>query len=613
MCKYPSNEANVKSCEICDFKAPRTKMGMKVNGRFVLMSVCAAKPPEKCETLRVFDVTQDTWHSEVELDRGSDNLEARVRTTIVHTLGHKIHRPWSRAAPKMGSWEDEEEPEPDDEEDEEDTAFDDGESGSRKKSASSAHVPISLFDQVLRGASEQVYDPHIGQYVEKTAIEADAKVEDEQTQSDDGKEEQPAFHGMDQDFNYVKSMRRERDVMKERVQVYNQVVSEARAAEIEQRIIEKKDLANSAVLPRNMHQNCALCLQQFHPRNLMGSVAFNAVAEWRASHGEPFPEDDSRLKLQRRYEPVRLCVFCMQFFDKDFVEYVEYHKGTTRIDDPVLSLEGNHADSELDVSVTKRLAGRPTKNAEILIERPGSPVFRDVAFLHLRTMREKPLLMEQVGCQLAKWSNPDNRVKLNFVKPSPPRRKLSNAGSTNTMALPSLSDTVPVSLGGDLASLGSGPASKPEKMALSMSADSASLASLRSAKAKKKRKRKAENSDPAYVPIWQRAPKKKDAAATVTQEAPFGTYLPTEEVRSNAAHTRFPTIEAPSADRGPPKPAAGDGKKARRDLQEAREASAKVYESGGPSSARKKAGRKKRAPGPNEKSKRAEQLKSVYV
>jgi len=303
----------------------------------------------------------------------------------------------------------------------------------------------------------------------------------------------------------------------------------------------------------------------------------------------------------------------MQFFDKDFVEYVEYHKGTTRIDDPVLSLEGNHADSELDVSVTKRLAGRPTKNAEILIERPGSPVFRDVAFLHLRTMREKPLLMEQVGCQLAKWSNPDNRVKLNFVKPSPPRRKLSNAGSTNTMALPSLSDTVPVSLGGDLASLGSGPASKPEKMALSMSADSASLASLRSAKVKKKRKRKAENSDPAYVPIWQRAPKKKDAAATVTQEAPFGTYLPTEEVRSNAAHTRFPTIEAPSADRGPPKPAAGDGKKARRDLQEAREASAKVYESGGPSSARKKAGRKKRAPGPNEKSKRAEQLKSVYV
>ena len=148
-------------------------------------------------------------------------LQARVRTTIVHTLGHKTHRPWSRAAPKMGSWEDEEEPEPDgtppppsriphpsslsparsrcgfsthddsacllarsaDEEDEEDSAFDGGESGRKKKSVSSAHVPISLFDQVLRGASEQVYDPHIGQYVEKTAIEADAKVDDEQTQS----------------------------------------------------------------------------------------------------------------------------------------------------------------------------------------------------------------------------------------------------------------------------------------------------------------------------------------------------------------------------------------------------------------------------------------------
>ena len=92
----------------------------------------------------------------------------------------------------------------------------------------------------------------------------------------------------------------------------------------------------------------------------------------------------------------------MQFFDSEFVDYVEYHRGTTRIADPVLKLEGTRADSELDESVTKRLAGRPTHHQETLVGRPGSPVFRDVAFLHLRTMREKPLLMEHVGCQLAK-------------------------------------------------------------------------------------------------------------------------------------------------------------------------------------------------------------------
>ena len=35
--------------------------------------------------------------------------------------------------------------------------------------------PVSLFDQVLHGAEELVYDSHIGQYVEKSAVEDDAR------------------------------------------------------------------------------------------------------------------------------------------------------------------------------------------------------------------------------------------------------------------------------------------------------------------------------------------------------------------------------------------------------------------------------------------------------
>ena len=63
---------------------------------------------------------------------------------------------------------------------EEEAADFDDENGVKKKAKSRVQVPISLFDQVLKGASDIVYDPHIGQYVEKTAIEAEVKVEDEQ-------------------------------------------------------------------------------------------------------------------------------------------------------------------------------------------------------------------------------------------------------------------------------------------------------------------------------------------------------------------------------------------------------------------------------------------------
>lgn len=142
---------------------------------------------------------------------------------------------------------------------------------------------------------------------------------------------------------------------------------------------------------------------------------------------EPFPSDDPRLKLHRRYEACRLCAFCMQFFDEEFAEYVEYHKGTTEISDPVLVLEGkNHQGSELDVAVTMALLKNSSKRLNLLDARPGSPVLQNLAFLHLRTMREKPLLMEQVGCQLAKWSNPSNKIKSISTKE---RGRISNLGN----------------------------------------------------------------------------------------------------------------------------------------------------------------------------------------
>ena len=159
-----------------------------------------------------------------------------------------------------------------------------------------------FHDKILSEAVQQVYDPHIGQYIDKSAAE---RARDEFGHSHTGgifrgpfmrhttdqmlstemyAEEEDldqSLHGLEVDFNYVKQMQRERFVMKETVQVYNQVKTAAEAAEEEFARSRKRDLSNSAVLPRNMNRPCSLCLRSYNPRNLVGSVPFNAVAEWR--------------------------------------------------------------------------------------------------------------------------------------------------------------------------------------------------------------------------------------------------------------------------------------------------------------------------------------------
>ena len=46
------------------------------------------------------------------------------------------------------------------------------------------------------------------------------------------------------------------------------------------------------------------------------------MAEWRSQHNAPFPANDPRFAISKRYEPIRLCVFCTQFFDQDFSDYM---------------------------------------------------------------------------------------------------------------------------------------------------------------------------------------------------------------------------------------------------------------------------------------------------
>jgi hypothetical protein len=99
----------------------------------------------------------------------------------------------------------------------------------------------------------------------------------------------------------------------------------------------------------------SLCERKFHPRNLVGLIPFKAIAKWRQKHGAPFSASDPRFAASQVYEPALLCVFCTQFFHRDFSDFLSYHRGKTDKQDAALLLEGNREGSDLDKRITRRL------------------------------------------------------------------------------------------------------------------------------------------------------------------------------------------------------------------------------------------------------------------
>ena len=217
-----------------------------MNGRFVLMKVKPSRPPEMLQTLRLYDVTNDCWHDDIPiLDPTEEDLEVRIRSTVVSTLGHTVHRPWSVAAPPK-QW-----PNFDDDlqaadgaggerEGSEDEFSDDSASNSRAASRAgnnSNQDSLSLFDRIMNDAAKQAYDPQIGQYVHKRraaralpAGRAREPLASELSGDTDLTDVTPAitFHGLDTEFDYIKRMKSERHAMTYNVAKRSKLAHEAR-------------------------------------------------------------------------------------------------------------------------------------------------------------------------------------------------------------------------------------------------------------------------------------------------------------------------------------------------------------------------------------------------
>jgi hypothetical protein len=138
--------------------------------------------------------------------------------------------------------------------------------------------------------------------------------------------------GLAEEFHYVSSMKRERVTMQDTIKKRNH-----------------SELFHDTFTPASLDfasetapVSCALCTRAVRLSELHGQVPFNAVAEWRAKRGgrvaaeaqrnpcpltcfpaAPFPPHDQRLDVCRRYEPAHLCVFCTQFFDKQFGDILD--------------------------------------------------------------------------------------------------------------------------------------------------------------------------------------------------------------------------------------------------------------------------------------------------
>lgn len=159
------------------------------------------------------------------------------------------------------------------------------------------HLPVatsspvkSLFDQVLDNASKIAYDAKIGRYIPIDTVTVSDGVTD------------PSICTK---IKYIQTMKREKAEIKRISAMINSPIT-------------PKPLLRT---DNDKHTQCACCEYTFPASQLLGQITFNAVAQWRSDHGVPICKpDDKRMSFARLHLPVKICVYCNQFFDESFGE-----------------------------------------------------------------------------------------------------------------------------------------------------------------------------------------------------------------------------------------------------------------------------------------------------
>ena len=177
-------------------------------------------------------------------------------------------------------------------------------------------------------------------------------------------------------------------------------------------LIDAGAAARAAMVP------CTCCERPYRARAMLGVASFHAVAEWRRRRGADIPRGDARHGITKRYEGVKLCVFCTQFFDDEFCDYVRISGDAAVVDDPVLRLakgpeveiarphkgEAQRAVGVLGLAAAAAAAGAHARGVPlppVASARPASTLRQRMAKSELQMRASQPLKMDPWGSHLA--------------------------------------------------------------------------------------------------------------------------------------------------------------------------------------------------------------------
>ena len=354
ICNSCTNPVRAPKCIICGTPAPRTRFGTFSHGRYVLVDLRTGRNAAEA---RIHELATDAVHIE-ELPAG-DDLEERIADALKSALDDDFRAERRVEAPRLAS------------------------RARRRLKHEKTQYETKQDAKILKGDL-------FAQVLQRDRNEENAAI-----------------------------MRKQHATMRRRVQLKVEAIEDSETILIRKRCEDgsidehRVDRDEASVLIdkeaelRAKYTPCGCCEREFRGRCLLGVASFHQVAEWRAEHNAPFPANDPRFAISKRYEPIRLCVFCTQFFDQDFSDYMAiaqfshtHRKGVEL--EPCLQLGPARAKDAAEVTRRRHLTRDETPVViEDKVERPSSVLRDRMAKSELLMRAAVPLKLDPYGSHLS--------------------------------------------------------------------------------------------------------------------------------------------------------------------------------------------------------------------
>ena len=220
----------------------------------------------------------------------------------------------------------------------------------------------SLFDQLIGKGRKEAYDSNIGRYIALENLDGEGR---DMYDDPDGRRFKTTL-------TYVDSM----EAAKKNLAKCVEDVQVMRRNEKESGIKTFRPPK-----PEDPRMDCGICQMNFPVVSLLGEIPFKSAVDWRGEHEAPIPVD-IRFDPKRVYDSVRICLFCLQFFNKNFGEHLD----EARME---LKKENENKGGVIKMNTDSRGKLKMAPNPDVPTgPRPMSRMQLTLAMAHLRTKKE---------------------------------------------------------------------------------------------------------------------------------------------------------------------------------------------------------------------------------